>query len=301
MHPNTWQSQGQFFNYHTHQIFYSEAGQGDPLLLLHAYPTASWGFHKLWPTLTRHFRVITLDFLGSGFSDKPREPIYSIFNLADCVEALLKSRDIEHVHILAHAYGVTTAQELLARQIDPQTNHPIQIRSISFINGGLFPEATRPTLTQKLLLTPLGATIVRSTPYPYRVFCQKLSRNFGPQTQPSASDLQAIWQLLTYQDGHRVVPDVLAYLKERSQYRERWVGALQGSSIPMCLINGAADPVSGQDVPTFWQHHCPDARLYQLDPNIGHYPPLEDPEGVLQAYQRFLSEHFTAIHLAMQT
>lgn len=293
MQPEEWRQQGSFFTYQTDQIFYIEAGQGSPLLLLHAYPTASWGFHRIWAALAQQFHVIALDLLGSGFSDKPRGKVYSIFNLADSVEALLKDRLKDHtspqIHILAHAYGVTTAQELLARQLDPCYKAPFKIGSICFINGGLFPEATRPTPTQKLLLTPIGSTLVRVTPYPYRVFCDKLSRNFGPHTQPTDQDLQAIWQLLTYQEGHRVVPEVLAYLKERVQYRDRWVGALQSSPIPLCLVNGAADPVSGQEVPIYWQRYCPQFDLVQLEATIGHYPPLEDPQGVLKAYQAFQS------------
>ncbi len=286
MHPTQWRDQGQFFSAGSQSLFFTEAGQGAPLLLLHAYPTASWGFHKLWPTLTQHYRVITLDLLGSGFSDKPRGSHYSIFQLADSVETLLAARGIQQFHILAHAYGVTTAQELLARQQDPSPAR-YRILSICFVNGGLFPEATRPTPTQKLLLTPIGASIVRLTPYPYTVFCDKLARNFGPKTQPSSSDLEAIWHLLTHHDGHRVVPDVLQYLKQRHQQRERWVGALQQTAIPLCLVNGAADPVSGQEIPKRWQTLLPQHTLIQLDPQIGHYPPLEDPEGVLQAFSHF--------------
>ena len=40
---------------------------------------------------------------------------YSIFDQADIMEALLKKFSIGSVHILAHDYGDTVAQELIAR------------------------------------------------------------------------------------------------------------------------------------------------------------------------------------------
>jgi pimeloyl-ACP methyl ester carboxylesterase len=291
--PEQWRRMGAFFEFRGRRLFYVEGGEGPPLLLLHAYPSASWGWHELWPDLTDRFRVIAPDLLGSGFSDKPVGRHYSIFNLVDGLEALLADRGFNECHVMAHAYGVTSGQELLARHVDrvredgPKSAPP-RLLTMTFVNGGLFPEATRPTLTQKLLISPVGKAIVRLTATPYRAFRRKLARNFGPNTQPDEQQLQHLWRVLTYNDGHRVVPDVLQYLKERFAHRERWVGALQQTDIPLQLVNGAADPVSGTHVPQRWKRLLPDARLVQLNPNIGHYPPLEAPGEVLRAFLEFV-------------
>ncbi|MGF1496251.1 MAG: alpha/beta fold hydrolase [Elainellaceae cyanobacterium] len=295
MRADEWRSRGQYFEFESQPIFYVNEGQGDPLLLLHAYPTSSWGFHKIWPRLTARFRVVVLDLPGSGFSGKPKGKAYSVARLADAVGSLLSGLGIERLHVLAHAYGGTTGQELLARRLDlQQPSAPAaktfpEILSACFVNSGLFPEGTRPTPMQKLLLTPLGTWVTRLAPYPYQVFRHQLIRNFGPQTQPSEQELRTIWELLTLNNGHQVVPDVLAYLKERERFRDRWVGALQHSNIPLCLINGAADPVAGQLVPQIWRQLLPAATCIDLAPTIGHYPPLEDPDGVLSAYFTFIN------------
>jgi hypothetical protein len=97
-----WKDKGQFVTIKSHQIFYVVEGEGPELLLLHAYPTASWGWHRMWPyptaswgwhrmwpELVRHFRVVAPDLLGSGFSDKPPGGDYSITYLTDVVEELL--------------------------------------------------------------------------------------------------------------------------------------------------------------------------------------------------------------------
>jgi len=295
MTPEQWRQQGQVFVFRRRRMFFVEDGKGPQLLLLHAYPSASWGWHRIWPELVRRFRVIAPDLLGSGFSDKPAGPHYSIFELADGVEALLADRGFDRLHVLAHAYGVTTAQELLARHVErtsgqAQPPQPPALLTMTFVNGGLFPEATRPTLTQKLLISRLGRAVVRLTPAPYRSFCRKLPRNFGPSTQPTPQELDHHWQVLSYNDGHRVVPDVLQYLKERIAQRERWVGALQRTSVPLQLLNGAADPISGTHVPRIWSQLLPHAPLVQLGEHIGHYPPLEAPQQVLDAFLPFVEQ-----------
>lgn len=299
MTPDQWRARGRYFQIDGRRMFFVEGGEGPVLLLLHAYPCASWGWHRLWPELTERFRVIAPDLPGSGFSDKPAGRHYSIFALADAVEALLADRGVRQMHVIAHAYGVTTAQELLARHDErtraahnatTATAHPA-LSSMCFVNGGLFPEATRPTLTQKLLISPIGRGLVRLAANPYRSFCKKLPRNFGPRTQPTAAELEHHWQVLAYNDGHRVVPDVLQYLKQRFEHRERWVGVLRRTAVPLQLINGAADPVSGTLVPRIWSQLLPHAPLVELDGAIGHYPPLEAPRAVLEACLAFIDGH----------
>jgi len=280
-----WLEAGRFFEHRGQSLFYRTGGQGPPLLLLHGYPTASWGFHKMWPRLVESFRVIAPDLLGSGFSDKPLAGPYTIDYLADGVAALLAHLEVSAPHVLAHAYGVTTAQELLARHEEGGASP--RLRSVCFVNGGLFPEGTRPTPTQKVLLSPVGDWVCRRFPQPYGAFRRKLARNFGANTRPSENEMRELWQVLSYNGGHRIAARVLGYLKERRSRRSRWVGALQTTEVPLQLVNGAADPVSGEEVPRLWRHQVPHGRLVDLDPSIGHYPPLEDPEGTFQALLAF--------------
>lgn len=42
------------------------------LLCLHGFPTSSFDYYQMYPQLRRTFdRIIFVDFLGLGFSDKP--------------------------------------------------------------------------------------------------------------------------------------------------------------------------------------------------------------------------------------
>ena len=143
MEFNKWKSTGQYFTYkERYPIFYQTAGSGAQLLLLHGFPTASWDWHKLWPDLSKRFRLIAPDFIGFGYSAKPRSYHYSILDQADIVEQLLENLDVNQVHVLAHDYGDTVLQELLARFNDRSTQKTkgLTLESIVLLKCGLFPE-----------------------------------------------------------------------------------------------------------------------------------------------------------------
>ena len=284
MRLSEWKANGKYTDINGHRIFYAEAGSGEVLLLLHAYPTASWGWHRMWPALSERFHVIAPDLLGSGLSDKPRGGPYSVVYLADLVGDLLAKLGVDKVHILAHAYGSSVAQELLARQTGEQD---IEIQSLCFVNGGIFPEVAKTTMMQKLLLTPVGSLLAQNFPSPYGMFQKNFAATFGPHTKPSAVEMQEFWDLLTYNEGHRRVPEVIQYLNERKQQRERWVGAMMDTKIPVGLINGTSDELIGEATNRRWQELLPHAPLIVLDGELGHYPPLEDAEAVLSAYFSF--------------
>lgn len=159
-----WEQQGQYETINGQRIFTCQGGEKDnnnvpALLLIHGYPSASWDWEGMWATLTQHYYVITLDMLGFGFSDKPKDARYLISEQADIFEGFLQTLNVNEYHILAHDYGDTVAQELLARQIDGSSQ--LTINSVCFLNGGLFPETHRPILIQKLLLSPLGPLVTK--------------------------------------------------------------------------------------------------------------------------------------------
>lgn len=75
-------------------------------------------------------------------------------------------------------------------------------------------------------------------------------------------------------------------MAERRTHRERWVGALLTTKVPMRLVDGALDPVSGAHLAARYRDLVPDPDVVLL-PRVGHYPQVEDPAGVLAAYLAF--------------
>ena len=282
-----WRAAGKSFDYNGHPIFYRDEGQGPALLCIHGFPTASWDWHLLWPELTPRFRVIALDMIGFGFSAKPPGYTYAIRDQATIHEALLRELGVDFIHILAHDYGDSVAHELLARYEERRQASAagIKIESVCFLNGGLFPEAHRARLIQRLLLTALGPLVSRLSSE--RRFRRSLAAVFGPQTRPSDEELKAAWSLVAHNDGWRIAHQLIRYIPERRVQRARWVGALQQTKVPLRLINGAADPVSGVHMAARYRELVPNPDVVLLD-GIGHYPQIEDPAGVLRAFFEFV-------------
>ncbi|NXM03979.1 MEST protein, partial [Tyrannus savana] len=257
----SWRASGTFFTYKDQNIFYRDSGgavgSSDVVILLHGFPTSSYDWSKIWEGLTQRFhRVIALDFLGFGFSDKPRPHRYSIFEQASVVEGLARHLGLQHhrINLLAHDYGDTVAQELLHR---------------------FFP------VLKTLFFHPLPKNSLSKLP-----FLPGLEQFSGPTRNPrrrnSGTSLAA--------PSAGVSVSVLQYINQRKQHRDRWVGALVSSSVPLHLIYGPLDPVNPH--PEFLQHYkkvLPMSTVSVLDDHISHYPQLEDPMGFLNSYLNFIN------------
>ena len=279
-----WRSGGGEFRHRGHPIFVRRAGDpaAAPLLLVHGFPSASWDWAALWPALVARYRVHALDLIGFGFSAKPRRYDYSLLDQASLCEAYLRSEGVREYHVLAHDYGDSVAQELLARQ--REAGDRPRLRSIAFLNGGLFPETHRPVLLQKLLLSPIGPLVARLASRDS--LAASLRRVFGPDTPPSEELVDGFWELLRHEDGQGVMHRLVRYIPERRRQRERWLQAMQATRLPLKLVDGGFDPVSGAHMATRYRELVPRADVTEL-PRIGHYPQVEAPEAVLSAYLAF--------------
>jgi pimeloyl-ACP methyl ester carboxylesterase len=282
-----WQQGGRFFNYKGRKIFYREAGSGETLLLIHGFPTASWDWHHVWNFLTLRFHVLAPDMIGFGFSDKPRAYHYSLMDQADLMEVRLEKMGIKSAHLLAHDYGNTVAQELLARWLERRGNHieALDIQSITLLNGGIFPGLHRPRFIQKLLASPAGRLL---TPFVGRDQLGKTFREiFGQSTYPSKAEIDEFWSLITFNDGKALPPRLIRYMRERRQFKARWVGAIEACPLPLCHINGEDDPISGRCTGAHFQREVPQASVHFLE-GIGHYPQIEAPVEVVRCFLQFL-------------
>jgi len=276
-----WRKRSQTFVFRGQPIRYWTAGQGEPLLLIHGFPTASWDWHYLWQPLAQRYRVIACDMLGFGDSAKPINHTYSLLEQADLQQALLAHLQVEQpVHVLAHDYGDSVAQELLARHYEDK----IEVASCVFLNGGLFPETHRPVLMQKLLLSPLGWMIGRA--FTRDALVKSFRQIFGPQTRPSESELDDFWSLVDSNRGPRIMHKLISYIPERRVQRDRWVAAMQRGDVPLRVIDGEVDPISGVHMVERYRELIPDADTVLL-PGIGHYPQTEAPVQVLKHYLAF--------------
>lgn len=286
MTPETWHQAGRHAQLLGHDIFYVEQGSSaqPTVLLIHGFPTAGWDWHGVMSGLAQ-YHVLVPDMLGYGFSSKPWPHDYTTAEQADLIEALLEHKNIGECHVLAHDYGDTVAQELLAR--DNARDGAQRLRSVALLNGGLFPEATRPRLIQKLMLGPLGPLMVKLVSR--RTLRRNMHAIFGLRTPPTEEQIDAFWYLIQFNQGRRVFHRLIQYIRERDIYRERWLSALRDTTVPRLLINGSVDPISGAHLAARYGELIDPDEVISLS-NIGHYPQVEAPLEVVDHYLRFVRE-----------
>lgn len=82
---------------------------------------------------------------------------------------------------------------------------------------------------------------------------------------------------------------LIHYITDRRRYHSRWEGALtRNRQVPIALINGPFDPVSGRHLAEHYIQQITAENVTILNENIGHYPQWEDPEAVLTSYYAFV-------------
>ncbi len=276
-----WHGEGQFIAFEGFRCFYQDKGSGPALLMVHGFPTSSWDWHEVFPELAQHFRAVAPDMMGFGFSDKPKRADYSVPIHAVMHERLLRELGIKDVHILTYSSGSSVVQQMLANNLETKTGKPqLNIRSVTFLNGGLFPGSNHPNRVQKLLLSPLGPLIARLNK---RSSLDKGMRAiFGPDTQPDEQLITDYWELLCLNQGNLRIHKLITYLNDRRNLASVWERALIGHPAQKQLIIGMTDSISGPEVAAEYRQIVPDPQIIELD-NIGHYPQLEAPDVVIEA------------------
>jgi pimeloyl-ACP methyl ester carboxylesterase len=197
--------------------------------------------------------------------------------------------------------GVSIAQEFLAQNIASNTVTPSRdeaesikggknftIKSIAFMNGGLFMDVYKPRLIQRLLSqSPSFIGKFLSRKIGKASVNKSVKSIYGLKTQPTDDFLDQQWEILNYKEGKSITYLIGRLVFDKYNYQDRWINAMQKTTVPLCYICGPYDPNSGLHMAKRYQDLIPNPKVYLLKEGIGHWPLLEDQEGVLKAYSDF--------------
>ena len=119
----------QFVVVQGYNIHYVEAGEGPPILLIPGAFSTYRHWNRVIPYLSKHYKLICMDYLGAGDSDKPRSGFnYTIEEQTDLIVKMIEMLQISKVHILGVSYGGAIALNLAAR-------YPEKVDKIVSIEG----------------------------------------------------------------------------------------------------------------------------------------------------------------------
>ena len=125
---------GEFLDVGGARLYYYAAGTrggGEPLVLIHGFPTSSHLWQELVPLLPEGRRVVVVDLLGYGRSDPPGDLPLDIKAHADRLLVLLDLLGINRACLIGHDVGGGIAQAVAVRA-PHRVSHLCLISSVAF-------------------------------------------------------------------------------------------------------------------------------------------------------------------------
>jgi pimeloyl-ACP methyl ester carboxylesterase len=110
--PETAGAPGSFMDVDGRSIHYVQAGQGDPVVLIHGWNGSTFDLRYIIPELAQRYRVVAIDLLGYGYSARPADGDYSVAGQGELVGRMMDRLGIERAAVLGHSMGGTIAMWL---------------------------------------------------------------------------------------------------------------------------------------------------------------------------------------------
>ena len=98
-------------------LHYVEKGQGDPILFIHGNPSSSYLWRNIMPYLEEQGRVIAVDLIGMGKSDKP-DLDYTFADHIRYVEGFIQALDLKNITLVIHDWGSALGLDYASRHED---------------------------------------------------------------------------------------------------------------------------------------------------------------------------------------
>jgi pimeloyl-ACP methyl ester carboxylesterase len=255
-----------------------------PLLVLHGFPTSSFDYAAVLDGLRAGRRVLLVDMLGYGLSDKP-DQAYTMALQADIAAAFVAQLELDRIALLTHDMGDTVGGELLARRAEGSWRVEITQRVVT--NGSIYIEQAHLTNGQLLLLGLPDEVLAPGIPINEGTLTQSLRDTFSPATPlvpdgwPEDPVPPAAAQVV-HNDGHLVLPRLIRYIEERRANERRFTGGIESDPSPLHVVWGLDDPIAVPSMVDTLLAARPDATAVRLE-NVGHYPMVEAPARFLDA------------------
>ena len=265
----------------------AEAGDGEPVVMLHGWPQHWYQWRFQIPPLAERFRVICPDLRGCGWSEAPPDG-YLKEELADDVVRLLDALELERVRLVGHDWGGWVGFLLALR-------HPERIERYLALNiphpwGRLDARTIRSAWRfwyMALISTPgLGVWVVQNQPQ----LIGRLIRDTAIHPEAwSDEDLAAYCDQFREPERARATVEYyrLFLTRElpevaRGRYRRMRL------TIPTLLLFGVADPAIHPDLLRGYEPYADDMTV-ELVLDSGHFIGEEKPELVTERALEFFA------------
>ncbi len=289
--PGPWQHKHVAANgarFHVVESLPEAAPRDAPLvLLLHGFPEFWWAWRDQLPVLAaRGYRAVAMDLRGYGGSDKPPRG-YDPVTLAGDVAGVVKALGARRAYVVGQGWGGYVGWATAAL-------HPAQVAGLCAV-AAPHPRVMLPLMFSEgpgtRTLGILGHVLAMQAPFvPERRLSRPSSsyvRDHLRQWSSPASSFPDEETARRYQHAISLWPAAHCALEYhrwlvRSRVRTdgRRFDALMDPpvTVPVCLVQGADDPVVPLHAATRSREHVAAACEEHVVPGAGHFPHEEAPE-----------------------
>lgn len=108
-HTSAWRSLYPFASHYIRigdvRMHYVDEGEGPPLLMVHGNPTWSFYWRRLIEAFRGRYRVVAIDHVGCGLSDKPQDYPYTLHRHTENLSELVRRLGLNQTTLVAHDWG----------------------------------------------------------------------------------------------------------------------------------------------------------------------------------------------------
>lgn len=252
------------------RLAYEVAGQGHPLVLMHAGICDSRMWDVQWQTWPQHFKVIRYDMRGFGRSENPS----GAFAHQDDLYALLQTLGIEKTYIVAVSMAGTVALEFTVE-------HPNMVDGLVLVASSHQDAQASDALEQGVEQADVAAAagdIATANEIELRLWVD------GPKRAPTEVD-PAVREQVRIMNGNN-----FAQVNEAAQH-QRLVPSvytrLDEITAPTLIIAGDLDQSKVVDSVALLQRSIAHARNAMMA-GVAHLPSMEQPQAFEQIVFSFL-------------
>lgn len=266
-----------------HRYHYVDEGNGSPLLMVHGNPTWSFAWRNLIRPLSQHYRVLAVDHLGCGFSDKPQSYPYDLAHHIANLQSFVEQLDLTGLTLIAHDWGGAIGMGAAARM-------PHRFARLVLMNTAAFPSNRIPWRIAICRTPVLGELAVRGL----NVFARAALRQAVAKPERITASVRRGY-LAPYDCWRnriaiiRFVQDIPMSPRHRSYATlvEVERGLEQFQRHPALLIWGEQDWCFTRHFLEEFQRRWPQAETMTL-PEAGHYLFEDAPERIAARIEQFL-------------
>ena len=264
---------------------YVDEGSGPTILMVHGNPTWSFAWRAYIRELAADHRVIAVDHIGCGFSDKPADYCYRLDQHATNLVALIDRLELERVTLCGHDWGGAIGMTAACRR-------PDQFARFILANTAAFRSQRLPLRIAACRIPLLGALCVRGL----NLFSRAALRMAVAHPERLSAAVRAGY-LAPYDNWahrvavHRFVQDIPLRSAHPSYQTlaDTEQGLAQSADHPVLLTWRERDWCFTLDFLAEFQERFPSARTLRF-PDAGHFLFEDAPDEVLAGIRRFLAD-----------